>query len=280
MSRSKELVKNTAIISIGKISTQVINFLLLPLYTAKLSTTDYGNFDFITTIAAFAVPILTMLMEESMFRFLIDAKTEEERSKIITQAFLFSIINGSLITVIIYIFTTLIRYEQRGSLILYMISMVFIALSNALARGTSHITLYSLSNFLSSALIILFNLILILGFHMGFDALVISSVVANIVAAMFVLIKLHVLRYLNPKNLDHRLIRTMLKYSVPLVPNTISWAVINASDRLVIVGFLGASQNGLYSVAYKFPNLITNLNNYFNIAWREASAKMARDRDF
>ena len=36
-SRGAELAKNTAIITIGKISTQFVSFLLLPLYTAVLS---------------------------------------------------------------------------------------------------------------------------------------------------------------------------------------------------------------------------------------------------
>lgn len=73
--------------------------------------------------------------------------------------------------------------------------------------------------------------------------------------------------------------KKMLAYSIPLVPNTISWSVINASDRLVIMNFLGASANGLYSIAYKFPNLISTFYNFFNIAWRETSAKIVRDND-
>lgn len=62
MGKSGELIKNTAIISIGKMGTQVVNFLLLPLYTAKLTTEAYGNFDYVTTIALFLVPLMTMLM--------------------------------------------------------------------------------------------------------------------------------------------------------------------------------------------------------------------------
>ena len=44
---------------------------------------------------------------------------------------------------------------------------------------------------------------------------------------------------------------------------------INASDRLVIMAFLGASANGLYSIAYKFRNLINTFCGFFNIAWKE-----------
>ena len=53
MSRKTELAKNTAILTIGKLCTQCISFFLLPLYTAILSTEDYGTFDLLVTYATF-----------------------------------------------------------------------------------------------------------------------------------------------------------------------------------------------------------------------------------
>lgn len=279
MGKSGELLKNTAIISIGKIGTQVVGFLLLPLYTAKLTTEAYGNFDYITTIASLLVSLMTMLMEESMFRFLIDSRTDEEKQSIISHTFLFCLASGFGVSLAIGVASWIINYSLGYAILIYCISNLFIALSNALARGTGHIGLYSLSNFFVSVTIILLNLILILGFHQGFYALMISACVANVVAASFVLAKLKFWSYIDIKNYKSGITRKMLAYSIPLVPNTISWSVINASDRLVIMNFLGASANGLYSIAYKFPNLISTFYNFFNIAWRETSAKIVRDND-
>ena len=69
----RELIKNTIIVAIGKFSTQIISFLLLPLYTSILTTSEYGIYDFLITVAVFLVPMITLLLEESMFRFLMDA---------------------------------------------------------------------------------------------------------------------------------------------------------------------------------------------------------------
>ena len=69
----RELIKNTIIVAIGKFSTQIISFLLLPLYTSILTTSEYGIYDFLITVAVFLVPMITLLLEESMFRFLIDS---------------------------------------------------------------------------------------------------------------------------------------------------------------------------------------------------------------
>ena len=50
MSKEKTLAKNTVIVSIGKISTQLISFFLLPLYTAYLTTNEYGTVDLLNTL--------------------------------------------------------------------------------------------------------------------------------------------------------------------------------------------------------------------------------------
>lgn len=52
MSRKTELAKNTAILTVGKLCTQCISFFLLPLYTAILSTEEYGTFDLLVTYGA------------------------------------------------------------------------------------------------------------------------------------------------------------------------------------------------------------------------------------
>ena len=47
MSKEKEYIKNTVILLIGKFSTQIVSFLLLPLFTYKLSADNYGYYKLI-----------------------------------------------------------------------------------------------------------------------------------------------------------------------------------------------------------------------------------------
>ena len=44
----------------------------------------------------------------------------------------------------------------------------------------------------------------------------------------------------------------MLKYSAPLIPNTLMWWFINSSSRFAIGYFSGLEANGLYAVSTKF----------------------------
>ena len=67
MSKGKELLKNTAIVSIGKICTQLITFFLLPVYTAVLSNEEYGVVDLLNTLTSLLLPIATLQIEQGIF---------------------------------------------------------------------------------------------------------------------------------------------------------------------------------------------------------------------
>ena len=91
MNREKSLFKNTIIITIGKICTQLITFFLLPLYTGVLSTSEYGIVDFLNTIVSLCLPIVTLQIEQATFRELIEVREDKEKEKFI--------ISSSIITV-------------------------------------------------------------------------------------------------------------------------------------------------------------------------------------
>ena len=72
MNKKKQFAKTTIIIFFGKVCTQLISFFLLPLYTAYLATAEYGLVDLIQTYVTLLVPIITLELEMSIFRYLID----------------------------------------------------------------------------------------------------------------------------------------------------------------------------------------------------------------
>ena len=70
-STSKALFKNTGIIAIGQISTKIVNFFLLPLYTALLTTEEYGLVDLLITYAGLIAVIVGLQVFQAVFRFLV-----------------------------------------------------------------------------------------------------------------------------------------------------------------------------------------------------------------
>lgn len=280
MNHKSQLAKNTLIIAIGKISTQIISYLLLPLYTAKLSPAEYGSYDFVCTISLFLCPLITLLMEESMFRFLIDATENKDRKKIVSQTIIYTILGTVIfipIAVLVMHFASDYTPGFMVALITFVISNLFIGLSNALARGEGKIKLYSMSNFILGISTIVLNIIFILGFKSGAEGLLWSNVIANFATAIIIFYKLKLNKYFG--KLDMPLMKQMIKYSLPLVPNSISWSIINMSDRLILTKLIGTEANGIYAMANKFPNIINVLYGYFYTAWKESAARIIKDEN-
>lgn len=79
-------------------------------------------------------------------------------------------------------------------------------------------------------------------------------------------------QYIDFKKKDKKLIKEMYKYSIPLVPNGISWWIVNVSDRSIITAVLGTAANGIYAVSNKFPTILSSLLGIFNLSWSESAA--------
>ena len=66
---------------------------------------------------------------------------------------------------------------------------------------------------------------------------------------------------------DKQIEREMIAYSVPLILNSVSWWINNASDRYILTYFSGVAVNGIYSVAYKIPTILSTIQSIFYNAW-------------
>ena len=279
MSHQSQLVKNTAIIAIGKLSTQILSYLLLPLYTSKMATGEYGVYDFVCTMSLFLCPVITLLIEEAMFRFLIDAETEEEKKKIIGQTTIYTFLGILIFIPVCYIiltFATNYSANLTWAFITFVISNLAIGLSNALARGLGKIKTYSVSNFILGIVTLVLT-ILVLVWMPSAEGLLYANMIANLFTAGIILYKLKLKNYFG--KLNKKLLKQMLKYSIPLVPNSISWTIINMSDRIILTNFISPEANGIYAMANRFPNIINVLYGYFYTAWKESAAKIIKDEN-
>jgi len=279
MNQKKELIKNTLIISIGKFSTQLVSFLLLPLYTSLLSTSEYGRYDLLNTISIFLIPCITLLMDEGMFRFLIDAKSDKDKSEVFSATTIFTLMSFVGWSILIGVVGRIINYPYTIYLIFYILASLLSALAGSSARGLSKFKLYSLFCFLSSLLTILLNILFIVVLKMGLSSLFLSYIIGNGLVSIWLLLKIKINKYVNFKNLNKKKLKEMIKYSFPLVPNSISWNAISLTDRLLITNVLGDSKNGIYSIGNRFPTIINTCYSYFNLSWKESASKALKNED-
>ena len=279
MKETNRLLKNTGIIAIGNLSTKAISFFLLPLYTAILSTHEYGVIDYMITLSMFCVPCISFLMDEAIFRFLIDCKNKEEKSTIISNSFILVFIGIIVFLVIVYPALNCIKYEYTWYLILFVISDIIATMISALLRGIGRTDAFAVYNFISSTIQIILNVIFIAVFYWGIEGMLSAMVIGRVVATFVYIICLKLWQYIDLKKINIPKIKEMLKYAIPLIPNRVSWLIINLSSRIVIMNIMTSGALGIYAISSKFANLMDMIYGFFYQSWKESSARVLQSND-
>ena len=264
MSKKKDLMKNTIIIFCGKVCTQLISFFLLPLYTGYLATKDYGIVDLITTYVTLLVPIITLELEMSIFRYLVDSRgKEKETKKLMSNNFGILLIALLIFTILYIIVTSFWKFDFRWLILIDIIICTFSGNFLQISRGMGRTLDYSISCLITGVLTIISNILLIAIFKLGAFGMITSMALANGVGAIYLFIRLKLYKLINFKLMDKKLIKEMYRYSIPLV---------HVSDRTIISYVLGTAANGLYAVSNKFPTILSSLLGVFNLSWSESAA--------
>ena len=280
MNKKKQLAKNTIIIFFGKVCTQLISFLLLPLYTAYLATSEYGIVDLIQTYVTLLVPIITLELEMSIFRWLIDSRgKDKETKKLISNDFYILFLSLGIFSILFLIVTSFVHIPFRFIILIDIIVCVLSGNFLQISRGLGKITDFSISCILTGSTTVITNIILIVFCHMQAEGMIISMALANGVCSLYLFLRLKLYKMIDLKQVDHKLLKGMYKYSIPLVPNGISWWIVNVSDRSIISIVLGASFNGLYAISNKFPTIISSLTGIFNLSWSESASLHINSKD-
>lgn len=280
MSREKTLIKNTVIITVGKICTQMISFFLLPLYTAILSTEEYGTVDLLNTLVSLMLPIVTFQIEQAVFRRLIDNRDNDVEIKKIISTTIFTVFNQMIIYVLVFfIISPFINNDYKFFLLTNVMACIFSSIMLQISRGLGDNKNYAIASFITAISTIILNIVFIVGFEFGAYGMLMASLFGNLLCGTYIFVIKKIYKYISIKKWDKKLLKIMWKYSLPLIPNAISWWIFNSSDRIIVTYVLGVGQNGILSAAYKFSNLYITIYNIFNMTWTESASLHINDKD-
>lgn len=280
MNREKTLLKNTAIITIGKLCTQAITFFLLPLYTSILSTEEYGTVDLLNTLVSLLLPVVTFQVEQAVFRKLIDNRDKERNKKsIISTALISVVIQCGVYLCIFMSIAPFVNNEYKYFLATNVIAYIFASLTQQIARGLGENLKYAIGSFLSALSTILFNILFLVVFKFGANGMLLANMLGQICCTLYYVISLKLYKYISYRAFKKKLIKRLWSYSLPLVPNAISWWVFSGSNRVIISSILGVAKNGIFSAANKFSSVYITMYNIFNISWTETVALHIKDID-
>lgn len=280
MSRKSELAKNTAILTVGKVCTQCINFFLLPLYTAILSAEEYGTFDLLVTYSTLLLPLVNWQLDQGLFRFMLDHRgNREEQGKLFSTLLLSSTAQSIVYAILFLCIKSYLKIENSYFLLLYVVLHVYTGLFLQFVRGLGYSVKFTIASFISASATTILNVIALVFFKMRLQGLFLSTLIAQLLTLIYLLIASKFWKYFSLKNIQFKIFKRVSSYSIPLISNNLAWWVVNASDRTIIAQFLGTTATGIYSVANKFSSVFINFYNILNLSWTETVSLHYNDED-
>ena len=274
MQKYKYLLKNIGLLTISNFGSKILSFLLIPIYTTILTTSEYGIYDFYSTTISLLIPILTLNVIESVMRFSLEKNYKQDEVLAIGFNYLFK---SSILVLLLLrlnrIFNIIPLFNKYSlfSFLLYVLQVLYDRLSQY-SRGIEKIKNVALAGFINSLGIIFFNIVMLVIFKCGLIGYFIANIIGLIIPIIYYIFSLKIWNSIN-FNKNRKLQKEMTDYSKPLIANTLSWWINNVSDRYIVIYFCGVAANGIYSLAYKLPSILNIFQSIFNQAWTISAIK-------
>lgn len=277
--KAKELSINTLLFAVSSFGTKCISFLLVPLYTYVLSTSDYGSLDLITTTVQLLVPILTLNISDAILRFALDRKCDPE--EVISVGLRISGISSLILALGMLLVMQIPAITIDASYLLYLYVLYIVNALNGqfsmYLKAVNKVKLLAVCGIVNTLVTCLLNLLLLLVWKLGVTGYMIANISGSLLSILIMFAGGRIFRAIGKKG-TLALFREMSLFSLPLVVNSLAWWVNNVSDRYILTFFCGTSANGIYSVSYKIPTILSTIQGVFYNAW-SISAITEFDKD-
>ncbi len=273
--RISELLKNTALFTVANIGSKILLFLMVPLYTAVLSTEEYGISDLVQTTSSLLYPLLTCMISEAVLRF---SFLHEEYSikSVFSVGFKVTLLS-IIVCALLGIFFPLISFFKSLGAYVFFIPVYFstqslLNLGHKFARGIDKVKVSAAAGLLQVVTIIVLNLLFLLVLRIGIIGYLLSYILGDCISILFIGYRCRANTYWVRED-NRYLQKQMLRYSLPLVPNSLSWWALSSVNRYIMLSVVGISVVGIYSATLRIPSILTVLSDIFAQAWLLSALK-------
>lgn len=261
------LIKNFVVFGIGAFSSKILVFLLMPLYTRILTNSEYGVVDLITSTANLLIPFITLGIVQAVIRFGLDKNIK--KSDVFTTGILATV--GGFIILLCFL-PLIMTFDSVSAYTVLIYVFIFFSsirqLSSQFVRARGYVKLYTIDGCISTVTTCLFTALYLAVFRWGINGYIAAIITADVLSTIFLFVMADLKKYFKPKGLNRSVVAGMIRYSIPMIPNTIFWWITTNSDRYMVTAYLGTGVNGLYAVANKMPSIIMVLSSIFTEAWQ------------
>lgn len=271
---SRRLLKNSGIYSIVQILQKAIGLFLLPVYTTLLTPEDKGITDVIQPMVSFLVIFYTLSLNSAIVRFYVDYKEDKKRLKEFWGTCIsFIMVNSLFLTIILVVFRKIFLLpivtgvDFYPYVILGLISVTFnpiYTIFQSTLQAKEQSAKYGLNNLLYFICNLSLNILFVVVFRIGALGVLLALAITDTIFFIYTLIKF--LPEITLKIKKSYLIQA-LKYSLPLLPHSLSGWAVAMIDRIFLNGYEGLASPAIYSTGAQFANIINVITSAVNQAY-------------
>ena len=243
---------------ISSFITILVSFLIIPIITNFMSTADVGIATSFITLKNILAIICLLSVEKSIDRIILDYKNKDYEQ--LSSILIISTLSSIMFYLLYFVFRGFINRILGFSTPMMSLMFALVTIINganifiAYCNYKNKYKTTFIYNVLSSPIAQIMSLVLVyyfsskkyLGRIIGLDFF---PVIMGIIFGYLIL-------YRGKFTYNKKYIRNALIISIPLIPHMLSQVLLSNCDLLMIKNIIGASEAGIYSIAYTLSNIL------------------------
>ena len=280
------LVSNTLLFALSNFSSKLLSFFIRPYLSYALDSPDVmGVSSLLQQATNLLIPVVSLGVSYAVIRFGLD-KAVRKASVFVNGGV--SILLGFALLVLAMPLVRLIpnAADYLPWLYLCVLASCLRTLCTQFIRARMINRLVAVDGVLTTAALLAYYLIFLSWLDLGAAGFLLANACADLTSMVFVFLVGGCWRYCDPRAFDRPLWGEMLRYCLPMIPASISFWIINASDMFFVQamceGYGGRSGNywvGLLSAGYFLPQIITIVGGIFYEAWQLSAVTEEQERE-
>lgn len=279
----KQLTKDTAVYGISTILSRFLSFILVPFYSHALGQADNGVVGALYSYIAFLNIIYLYGMDSAYMKYA--TKYEDRKDDVFSSPFISVIATSAFISLLMILFRGTVNSalditDGYSHLLWYFVLILFFDALSAIpfawlriARKAKRFALLKSVNIMVNVGL---NLVLLLIFRMGVEAVFIANLAASVLTLILLLPDIaENFRW----RVDTTLFKEMLRFGLPYLPASLASMVIQVIDRPILMQLTDSATAGVYQINYKLGVFMMLFVSMFQYAWQPFFLHNAKEKD-
>ncbi len=268
MSVLQRFFKDTLIYGLAIVLPRLINFLLVPLYTAILPNESYSDNTTFYVYAAFFNVMLTYGMETSFFRFFSKHKNKDE---VFSTALLTIVISTLFFGAIVFAFSSPLANLMHLPLLFFQLLIAITIVETLIVIPFAYLRVTGRP--IKFAGIKLINVLIIVGLNVlflsdNFGSTTLQNTfnvsdkvtyifIANLIASICVLVLVSPYFFKSKLKINTSILKELLNYGWPIMVAGVAFVINENLDKWLLPILADKNINGAYSACYKLAVFMT-----------------------